>query len=404
MFFPPRTKNVNGVIIEDKPIEKLAYADSHGVGGANTLPLVFELVKMIRPRVSVVIGTGDGLIPRLIREAQLRSLSKNSITYLIDLGATMGAMPEKIHDLNSDFRNLYPEIIVFKGRSVPDGIRFLREREKQIDVLWIDGDHSYSGSRMDFAHFSPLVSETGLIFLHDTAPNGAGVPQPAWCGVDKTIDYIRYNHKGFELLNFTSTPGLDFGKGLAVLKRDLTHKPRPDPDSRNLSSVLNTIQGKRWDYLYTKQFYLRQRLVASLLADSPFVLDVGCFPISIGDYLGHDRYLAVDPLYPADSANVRRSLLRDLKFDMKQVYDLVLLGIDIPVDETMIRYCAGARKIVIEYPICYEPSAQKTRDIQRQVTKSISYDFNMDFSGIPIRVDPRKSWPPRYVRRILVLE
>lgn len=36
-----------------------------------------------------------------------------------------------------------------------------------IDLLFIDGDHSYDGVRRDFEMYSPLVADDGLIALHD---------------------------------------------------------------------------------------------------------------------------------------------------------------------------------------------------------------------------------------------
>ena len=49
--------------------------------------------------------------------------------------------------------------------------------------MWIDGDHSYKGSKQDFESYSELVDDNGLIFMHDTAPNGINNQQPEWCGV-----------------------------------------------------------------------------------------------------------------------------------------------------------------------------------------------------------------------------
>lgn len=218
-MFQQRTLTTNNYFLIDTPIENLAYAESHGVSGSNTLPIIFELTKFIKPKICVIIGTGDGLIPRVIREAQIKSLVNNSKTYLIDLGETMGAMPEKIHNIDSVFRKLYPEIIVFKGHSTPDGYNFISKLESTIDLLWIDGDHSHLGSLSDFYYFSKLISKNGLIFFHDTAPNGAGKIQPSWCGVDKTIEFIKENYKNFECINFTKTNWLNLGAGFAICKR-----------------------------------------------------------------------------------------------------------------------------------------------------------------------------------------
>lgn len=37
----------------------------------------------------------------------------------------------------------------------------------KIDLLHIDGDHSYEGCKKDFEMYSPLVAEGGLIIFHD---------------------------------------------------------------------------------------------------------------------------------------------------------------------------------------------------------------------------------------------
>ncbi len=42
--------------------------------------------------------------------------------------------------------------------------------DRQLDVLFIDGDHSYEGVRRDFDLYSPLVRKGGMIALHDIVP------------------------------------------------------------------------------------------------------------------------------------------------------------------------------------------------------------------------------------------
>ena len=53
---------------------------------------------------------------------------------------------------------------------------------RQIDFLFIDGDHSYEGVKKDFETYSPLVRKGGIIAFHDVAPKGipeltGGVPR-----------------------------------------------------------------------------------------------------------------------------------------------------------------------------------------------------------------------------------
>jgi predicted O-methyltransferase YrrM len=46
-------------------------------------------------------------------------------------------------------------------------------RGSPVDVLFIDGDHSYEGVKKDFEIYSRLVRPDGLIFLHDIAEHPA---------------------------------------------------------------------------------------------------------------------------------------------------------------------------------------------------------------------------------------
>ena len=52
---------------------------------------------------------------------------------------------------------------------------------RQLDLLFIDGDHSYEGVRRDFELYSPLVGKGGMIALHDIVPGPpllvGGVPR-----------------------------------------------------------------------------------------------------------------------------------------------------------------------------------------------------------------------------------
>lgn len=47
--------------------------------------------------------------------------------------------------------------------------RRLDKRNAQLDFLFIDGDHSYSGVQKDYEMYSPLVKQGGIIAIHDVA-------------------------------------------------------------------------------------------------------------------------------------------------------------------------------------------------------------------------------------------
>jgi predicted O-methyltransferase YrrM len=52
---------------------------------------------------------------------------------------------------------------------------------RKVDVLFIDGDHSYEGVKKDFEMYSPLVAKDGIVAFHDIVPGRpedvGGVPR-----------------------------------------------------------------------------------------------------------------------------------------------------------------------------------------------------------------------------------
>jgi predicted O-methyltransferase YrrM len=42
---------------------------------------------------------------------------------------------------------------------------------KRLDILFLDGDHSYEGVKTDFQFYSPLVRPGGLVIFHDIVPD-----------------------------------------------------------------------------------------------------------------------------------------------------------------------------------------------------------------------------------------
>lgn len=66
---------------------------------------------------------------------------------------------------------------------------------RNLDLLFIDGDHSYSGVKKDFEMYSPLVAPDGLIAFHDIAPGHeasvGGVPR-FWSEIKQTRNAVEF--------------------------------------------------------------------------------------------------------------------------------------------------------------------------------------------------------------------
>jgi len=57
------------------------------------------------------------------------------------------------------------------SKTVPEGW------DTKIDVLFIDGDHSYEGCKGDIDAWQPFVKDGGVILFHDADEGGPGVLQ-----------------------------------------------------------------------------------------------------------------------------------------------------------------------------------------------------------------------------------
>lgn len=72
---------------------------------------------------------------------------------------------------------------------------------KEIDVLLIDGDHSYDGVKADFERFVPFVKEGGLILMHDVRWAHKGVIKFFWEEIQYPKAYLPLSKSGLGIVN-----------------------------------------------------------------------------------------------------------------------------------------------------------------------------------------------------------
>lgn len=132
---------------------------------------LLELVKSRQPRIILEIGTYNGgslfCFTRVARD--------DAHIISIDLpGGLYGrGYPPWRKRLYRAFPLLGQKLTLLRVDShaseTVEKIRSLLQGRK-IDFLFIDGDHSYEGVRQDFLNYRDLVSDNGLIALHDIVP------------------------------------------------------------------------------------------------------------------------------------------------------------------------------------------------------------------------------------------
>lgn len=141
--------------------------------------LVYSFIQFIRAKVCVCIGSGGGFIPRIMTQARhdlweqgiFEGNSQNEwgdigTTIIVDAANGVGGFADWTEE-NSFLRyHFQPQVILDTSeRAFYD--YFVRQDIK-IDYLHIDGDHSYNGVKNDFDLYSTIMSENGIITIHDT--------------------------------------------------------------------------------------------------------------------------------------------------------------------------------------------------------------------------------------------
>jgi hypothetical protein len=141
--------------------------------------IVYSIVQHMRFKNCVCIGSGGGYIPRILTQARI-DLHKQGVfegnpdynwgdigsTYIIDACNGVGG-PNDLENENSFYRtHFYPRFI--KETSENAFYDFFVRQNIKIDLLFIDGDHSYEGVKKDFELYSTILSNNGIIIIHDT--------------------------------------------------------------------------------------------------------------------------------------------------------------------------------------------------------------------------------------------
>jgi predicted O-methyltransferase YrrM len=153
-----------------------------------------HLVADARPRAAFEIGTYRGgtlfVIARLAApDATIISVDLPATTF----GPLVRAAQAPL--LNSFIRERQ-KLHLLRENSHETGM-VLRISEilagQKLDLLFIDGDHSYGGVRSDFEMYSPLVRKGGLVAFHDIAEGGT---RDFWGEVKGSYQNLEIIHGG----------------------------------------------------------------------------------------------------------------------------------------------------------------------------------------------------------------
>ncbi len=153
-----------------------ALLDFGALQNRRELAAFARVIAALRPKVVVEIGTARGGLLFLLSQLADARATLVSIDY--PGGFFGGGQSEAECELYASFGPITQRFVFLRDRSFHLSTRRDLQRAlggQAIDLLFIDGDHSYAGARWDFEAYGSLVRKGGLIALHDVClgPNNA---------------------------------------------------------------------------------------------------------------------------------------------------------------------------------------------------------------------------------------
>jgi predicted O-methyltransferase YrrM len=170
---------------------------------------VADDVRTLKPRTVVEIGTaGGGTLYLWTRLAQ-----PDALIVSVDLpGGKFGGGYSRLRTpLYRRFARERQTLHLIRGSS-HEGATFAMVKGllagAPVDLLFIDGDHTYEGVKEDWEMYSPLVRAGGLVIFHDIARNyGETQVKRHWDAIKD-----RYPHR-----EYMTAPNGNYGLGVLVV-------------------------------------------------------------------------------------------------------------------------------------------------------------------------------------------
>lgn len=177
------------------------------------IPFAMFLVDLLRPRVFVELGTHTGnsycAFCQAVDELQLTTRCYAVDTWQGD-SHTGEYGPEILSDLRAHHDQLYSSFSRLIQTTFDDALECFNDGT--IDLLHVDGYHTYEAVKHDFETWLPKLSERGVVLLHDinTRRDGYGVWQ-FWEEVNGeflSLELVHAHGLGVLAVGRAVTPGL----------------------------------------------------------------------------------------------------------------------------------------------------------------------------------------------------
>jgi len=215
-----------------KQAKPLGHHSRPGNGNLGFGFLYYGLVRALRPRHILVIGSGHGFSVVCLAlglkdngKGQLSfidpsySLMKNGPFHTVG-GQSKWDHPKKVNDHFARF-GLDGWVTHYKQRSDQFFPDYSRRQLPPVDLAFIDGNHAYPAVRYDFLQTAGRARKNSYLFLHDT--NIYVREMLGHAGVKRFLQELKNEPEYFEIIDFP------FSSGVALIRllKEKIWKPEP---------------------------------------------------------------------------------------------------------------------------------------------------------------------------------
>jgi predicted O-methyltransferase YrrM len=160
-----------------------------------------EIVSSARPKAVLEIGTLRG--GTLFVLCKLSDPSATIISVDLPGGPYGGGYNFIQASLYRRFRNSQQSVHLLRANSHLESTKdAVRQISPQLDLLFIDGDHTHAGVKRDFELYSPLVRSGGMVVFHDIVPHDMSkFPSEKLCEVDRFWREIKASYGHIEIID-----------------------------------------------------------------------------------------------------------------------------------------------------------------------------------------------------------
>ena len=215
------------------------------------IPFAFELIGRQRPNVIVELGTYSGSSFAAFCQA-VDACGCETKCYGIDLwegDIHMGQFDEELfQEISGYVTTHYPNIATLVRKDFNEAAKSFEDQS--IDLLHIDGTHTFDAVSNDFNTWLPKLSDRAVVLFHDINVNVENTgPASQRFGVQKFFDGVKTQYPHFEFAHCWGLGVLVVGKNAPASVMELVELSK-SPDFSAYFAAKGALVSKQFEDLH----------------------------------------------------------------------------------------------------------------------------------------------------------